>query len=178
MFLVQFLIYFLFSIPLKDRTSISSSKGIKKNSKLSDSRNSKIMKKRHESQNKYCSNLGPLSSKHLKYEVSNSTRNNFISKSNFRTTQKSMTPENFMHNFENSTLNILDSRFGTPVNRSTMKKSILISSKSKNIKPKNKHKHFKLFKKRNLNSKLEKEFKYDFTRTTPNRARPSRKHEF
>lgn len=89
-----------------------------------------------------------------------------------------MTPENFMHNFETSTLNILDSRFGTPVNRSTMRKSILVSSKSKNIKPKNKHKHFKLFKKRNLNSKLEKEFKYDFTRTTPNRARPSRKHEF
>jgi len=67
----------------------------------------------------------------------------------------------------------------TPLESSEMHRDLLSTSKSKHVKSKSKHKHFKLFKKRNLNSKISKELKFaDLSRFTPNRARVTKNNNY
>ena len=65
---------------------------------------------------------------------------------------------------------------GTPLRKSDRHKGMITSGKSKHIKPKTKTKHFRLFKKRNLNSKISKELRIaDFQQMTPIKSKGGKK---
>lgn len=65
---------------------------------------------------------------------------------------------------------------GTPSRKSDRHKVMMTSGKAKHIKSKNKTKNFKLFKKRNLNSKISKELKIaEFQQMTPVKSKGRKK---
>jgi hypothetical protein len=158
--------------------NFNSSKISKKNGNVLNTRSNKVMKKRHEIQNKYHANFDTLSTNHMRYSSANNTRNILSDKSRCRTTQKSINIDPTVSQYAGSMTGLYDFST-TPMRKSDMRKSILTSGKSKHIKPKTKTKHFKLFKKRNLNSKISKELKFgDFKQLTPSKPKIGRKYEF